>query len=369
MGLIALVGLAVLAGSQPIVATLTRPLVTNPEPMSQLLAVRELADGRVLAIDFKEKTVHLLDQTLTSTATLGREGKGPGEFSMPLGLVPMPGDVTYLVDPLSQRVLPIQPDGSFGAPIAFSTLGLGFVMAAPIADERGRLFFQAMSADVRALTADSVPILRLDPGGKKTDTLAFYRPQKLEMSTEGGKVRMGAMKMFAPEEAWTATADGRVVRAIPEPYQLVIYANGKPTAGPPVEHSPIKVTEEEKAEARTAWEQGMAAGRAAAAQAGGRGAGQFTAAEPQFATVKGPFAGRTALLPAPNGEVWVQRSRPFADKGGLYDRFDVKGRRIGQVKLNPKSRVIGFGKGAVYVVRLDEDELQYLERYRFPTAP
>ena len=36
----------------------------------------------------------------------------------------------------------------------------------------------------------------------------------------------------------------------------------------------------------------------------------------------------------------------------------------GLVVLRPKSRVAGFGRGTVYVSRLDEDDLVYLERYR-----
>jgi hypothetical protein len=36
------------------------------------------------------------------------------------------------------------------------------------------------------------------------------------------------------------------------------------------------------------------------------------------------------------------------------------------VQLRPRSRVIGFGRYNVYVIRQDDDDLEYLERYVLP---
>lgn len=68
----------------------------------------------------------------------------------------------------------------------------------------------------------------------------------------------------------------------------------------------------------------------------------------------------------PGGEVWVLRTRPAGDKIPTYDVFDKTGTLVKKVSLNPSSRVIGFGKGTVYVVRTDDDDLQYLQRYARP---
>ena len=68
----------------------------------------------------------------------------------------------------------------------------------------------------------------------------------------------------------------------------------------------------------------------------------------------------------PNGEVWVLRSRRPGDNVPVYDVFDATGRVIGKVALPAKSRLIGFGQGTVYLIRLDADDLQYLQRYRLP---
>jgi hypothetical protein len=38
--------------------------------------------------------------------------------------------------------------------------------------------------------------------------------------------------------------------------------------------------------------------------------------------------------------------------------------RRGRVALPPKTRLVGFGNGTLYLVRRDDDDLEYLQRYR-----
>lgn len=63
------------------------------------------------------------------------------------------------------------------------------------------------------------------------------------------------------------------------------------------------------------------------------------------------------------GEVWVLRTRPAGDKISTYDVSNRAGALFKSVALNPRSRVVLFGKGTVYVVRADEDDLRHLQRY------
>jgi len=39
---------------------------------------------------------------------------------------------------------------------------------------------------------------------------------------------------------------------------------------------------------------------------------------------------------------------------------------IARVTVPEGRRVIGFGRGAVYTLHRDDDDLQYLERYSYP---
>ena len=91
--------------------------------------------------------------------------------------------------------------------------------------------------------------------------------------------------------------------------------------------------------------------------------------EPEFEATMPPFVGGpggAAVFATPDGEVWVARTRSASDKIPTYDVFDKTGALVKKVSLNPSSRVVGFGKGTVYVARSDEDDLQYLQRYKKP---
>ena len=65
----------------------------------------------------------------------------------------------------------------------------------------------------------------------------------------------------------------------------------------------------------------------------------------------------------PEGEVWVLRTRPAGDSIPRYDVFDRQGNLERQVALNPSSKVFAFGRGTVYVLRTDADDLQHLQRF------
>jgi hypothetical protein len=70
-----------------------------------------------------------------------------------------------------------------------------------------------------------------------------------------------------------------------------------------------------------------------------------------------------AATVAPNGELWVRRTQSASDDAPFYDVFDGKGQLVGHVRLPKGTRLAGFGKSSVYLVRLDADDLQYLQRY------
>jgi hypothetical protein len=73
-----------------------------------------------------------------------------------------------------------------------------------------------------------------------------------------------------------------------------------------------------------------------------------------------------AAVGAPNGQVWVLRTRSAKDKIPTYDVFDASGKVVSRVALPENTRLVGFGNGTVYLARSDEDDLQYLQRYRLP---
>ena len=71
---------------------------------------------------------------------------------------------------------------------------------------------------------------------------------------------------------------------------------------------------------------------------------------------------RNALNVTPEGELWVQRYTRAGDPQ-TFDVFDGEGNRARQVVLPEGRRLVGFGQGTLYAINVDEDDLQWLERY------
>lgn len=363
---------------------LGRPTAEFAEPFSRVSGLRELADGRVVVSDMREKLVQVIDLQRQTARTVSREGSGPGEYAMPTSLFAMPNDQTLLVDMLNRRFLMIKPDGTPGETISPPQLGggggpvtMGGLVNARAADAQGRLYFQDLGIRPGGPSPDSVAILRWRPGETRVDTAAWVRgPQTNVSSTPAGgagggggmRITVGSSVVWAPQDAWGVAADGRVARARPEPYQVVWYSGARSArGGPAVPYTPMRVTEADK----RAYREQQAANPPTMIVMGGPGGGGGGARsvspssmpEPTFAETKPPFTGQGAVLVSPEGEVWVQRTRPANDQTPVYDVFDGSGRLVRKVALARESRVAGFGRGSVYVVRTDEDGLEYLQRY------
>ncbi|MGQ0646788.1 MAG: hypothetical protein ACT4P7_04405 [Gemmatimonadaceae bacterium] len=82
--------------------------------------------------------------------------------------------------------------------------------------------------------------------------------------------------------------------------------------------------------------------------------------------VKDPFGNAPhSVLASPTGEVWILKQLPHTEKNPTYDVIGARGELTGRVIIPARSRVIGFGQnGAVYVVRMDDDDLQFIQRFR-----
>jgi hypothetical protein len=66
---------------------------------------------------------------------------------------------------------------------------------------------------------------------------------------------------------------------------------------------------------------------------------------------------------APTGEAWVERY-VAARTPREFDVFGADGKMVRKVVLPAGRRLVGFGKGVVYLKETTADELSYLERYR-----
>lgn len=360
---------------------LGRPVAEFEEPFSRVAGIRELADGRLIVADPRDKVVQLVDLARQTGRRISREGSGPGEYSLPTNLFALPNDRSLLVDLPNRRFLVINPDGTPGetiSPPSLNTGGpvqVGGLMNPRGVDGQGRLYFQEPGFRMEGPAPDSVAVLRWAPGQSRVDTAAWVKGPPTTMTTTpagsgggGGGMRftMGTSLVWAPQEAWAVAGNGRVARVQPDPYRVVWYdASRRGTAGQAVPYSPIRVTDADK----RAYIEQQAANPPTMIMVGGGGGTSVQRPqlpEPTFAETKPAFTGSNSVLASPEGEVWVLRTRPASDPTPVYDVFDSSGRLTRKVSLSPGSRVVGFGRNSIYVVRTDEDDLEYLQRFARP---
>lgn len=375
----------------------TRALPAKPdaefeEPFTQVGAIRELKDGRVIVMDSRDKVVQVVDLRSGATEKIGREGSGPGEYALPLQLLALPGDSSLVFDMLNRRLLVVTPSAKPGGFVTLPSADAGrdggrggMVMVGGMtptaSDARGRLYAAApplLMTPEGPKTADSVAIERWDRATGKRDTVAFLAVPKGAAQVSGGgrggrgdvSVRIGGSSGPFPEaDQWAVAPDGRVAIVHLNPYRVdFVSGGGARIAGQPIRMQRVKVTEGHKAQWREERRNALGIaitndnGRMSAQTMVNRNV-QDPAEWPEYLP---PFLANAARF-APDGRLWIRRTTP-ADEPPTYDVIDGNGRVVERVLLPKRTRLAGFGTGVVYAVRSDEDDLQYLQRYRFAMA-
>ena len=370
--------------------TLSKPDAEYTEPFTQIAGVRELKDGRLIVIDPRDKIVQVVDLKAGTATKLGREGSGPGEYGIPMRMMALPNDTTAITDMLNNRLLLINPDATVGGFVDLNVPppsggrgdGRGMMMiggSIPIAaDAKGRMYTQGSSfrmTDTGPQSVDSVPMIRWDRAAKR-DTVAWLRVPAgaNQVSSRGGRgnqsvmVRIGGGPPFNGADQMAVAPDGRIAIAHHDPYSVdFVRETGQRTRGQPIRYDRQKISEGHKQEWRD--RQKSATGLQMTVDNNGRRsatvgpAGQTQDPEVWGGEYMPPFL-QTALGFANDGYLWIQRTGP-AGQPPTFDVIDRAGNLAQKVVLPKRSRLVGFGNGAVYVVRLDEDDLQYLQKYRF----
>lgn len=359
-------------GAQP-VARLTRPNAALPHDFSQIRGLRELADGRVLVTDRLEERLYVASFSSNTLTPISRPGRGPTEFHLPTALLPFTGDSTLLVDEGNSRVAVIAPDLRIHRSFAIRIPGIGVPLGTRGVDAAGRLYIQLPGWLSNARErGDSVWLLRYDPARQRVDTLASLLGVRSPPQRDGRQMGIPFVP-FAAQDNWSVARDGRVAIVRSDGYHVEWRApDGRRSRGPAVFYTPVRVTNDD----RLAFTRSFIAN----SPIGGRDPGGGMSAAPadlltdrsireiagnnSFADVMGPFTGTVPLLDT-KGRLWVERSVRVGTPAE-WDVFDATGRLVQSVALPPARRLIGIGKTAVYLVAVDEDGIERLERYALP---
>jgi len=351
------------------------------EPFSSLLNVREREDGTVMAADPLSQVLLRLDMVSNTADTLGRVGGGPQEYRQPDQVFALRADSTLLVDLGKGQLTVVDPQGVFHTGMKMSMVREGsplLVVQPRFVDQEGRLYFEGgfWSGDQ---PQDSVQISRYDRATGETKSLGWtWRTPPIVTPIEGG-IRTSQVQM-APRDGWAVAPDGGVAFVRANGYQVEWHLpDGQVVTGPPNPVETPALTEEDKyaffeaprpAGLRVSVFQGsdgatdMSMTRAGG---GGRPRDEIDLTNYEWADRYPPFRWEQASV-SPDGRLWVQR---WLNPGvaPMADVFDRAGEKEGSVEFPLGRRLVGWGTTrngdpAVYLVRTDEFDLKWLERYR-----
>jgi len=389
---VALVGAVILANpacSQPgdrvPERDFTEADVRFPEPFGMVTTVRELPDGRLLIGDPLGQALVAVDMAAGTADTIGRVGPGPGEYSQPDIVLPLPGDSTLFVDLGNGRLVVLGPDLSFGETFPIvqgepTGPGLGGmnIIIPQGTDSQGRVYFQALGTMMRldGQLPDSAEVKRWDRSTGAIETVAQVRlgERRRETSGSAGNVRLVQIPL-SPRDAWAVSWGGRVAVARSGGYFLEwTDPEGGTVRGGDVLYQPVAIG---RAEQDAYLDRAAATGLRISAdigggvrqmsfgRGGGAGRGGPDVNDLDWPDVMPAFAANGVRV-TPQGDAWVRRS---VSVGGAaeFDVFGPDGELKERVVLPRGREVVGFGLEHVYVAQRDEFDLIWLERYRRTT--
>jgi len=336
-----------------------------PVGYRDLRALRELPGNKAVILDRCEPLLKVIDFSTGKATAIGRNGSGPTEYRRVDFLLPLPGDSSIARDYMGRRFLVIDPGGNPVRVVASppdvrvrSSRGyIGSSFAPTGHDSLGRLYARGLAVSVGAqgfVRADSAAIERWDHRSSRRDTVAFIE------TLRGGEliIPLEPPKPFAPAVAWAVSAEGRVAKVHPQEY-LVEFTepSGKTFRGEPNGFDRVRLSEAHKDQWRKKFESSCRSSRPPPSV---RISSEWPGDIP-------PFLADAAVFD-PSGILWVRRQLdPTAPPG--YDLIDKTGKVFHRVVLESPGRLIGFGAGVVYIVRLGMDGLQYIQRHKFVPLP
>jgi hypothetical protein len=388
------------AGSTP-ERTFGAPTAIASEPFWNIASVRELSDGRVLvaqrgpmngmarammssalnalntrcgrsgrgaaALDsaFSPEAptarIVLFDAKLTHSTLIGHAGTGVNDYNQPQALYATLGDSTIVLDEGRSDFLIIDPAGKVvgsrpvpGGSSALAALG-GFAV-----DHSGRLLYQPReqvmrqtAAGMEGGTPDSLPIVAFDPKTGGTMPVAHVRvmgTSSLMEMTPGKMTSRVKMVPFPVIDDWVMMPDGTlaIIRGT-DLHIDWIAPDGKIRSTPPIPYARHAVTDSDKVAflRQSHMADSIVKNMAVSSMM------TIVRVDPDsFPRFKPPFATRGALA-ASDGTIWLPARiiSPAAPSGYYVIGPDGKIREL--VHLPAGQRLVGFGKGVIYVAYND----------------
>jgi hypothetical protein len=398
---------AIVAGqSGPRAHGLGRAVASAPVPVATIGQLVELSTGAVLVSDPGKRVVILLDAALQRPrvvldSAMGRANtfdsgirSGEGAVSalwQRTFLRPFRSDTSLWFDHAAGVFVAISPNGSLGRTIAgppvrqqsgtlnylpyvSRNLGLVFkVFQATGSRLRNSIARSGAVADTTMLVEDSVKVVTMNFDSRLVDTVARFGTGSLSVVTvrnRSSSVRTTTGHPFPFLDDVAVTSDGAIVILHAQEYRIEWrLPNGSRIAGSRIPYPWKAITEPERgrlldsvnAARRRAHDAALAqrvTDSAAAARTAGRNISwpyppAARMAEDSEIPYYYPPVGYEAMIPDGDGNVWVRTVQGTSDPSVV--EWDVVGRAglLDRVRIPINLQVVGFGRGAVYVISRD----------------
>jgi hypothetical protein len=352
--------------------TLGTPNGAIREPFSRVMGVAELTDGRVVIADVRENLLAIGDFKTGTRAQLGRGGSGPNEYQMVAGVARRFGDTLYVFDGPNRRYLRVDGSGKIVSTLSFP--GRAREIGSPRGIDGAGNFYWTGDVVGRLPTGgfkrnQRSKIMRWDLVADSTVPVADFTDHAPEMHEH-------QFHPFAERDGWVIDAKGRIGVVVARDYHLKWIENGKTVfEGPPIPFQALAVNAKERDGFRAEKEaQGPAGGGRATGPATSSGSGTSPAQrrtmleyypDAMFPTLMPPFVENGARL-SPRGDIWVERSRAPSDRAPRFDVLGTDGKLRATVQFPPSTQLVGLDRNGIYLVRVDDDGLQTLERHTWP---
>lgn len=132
-------------------------------------------EGNLYIFDQAQHQIFKLDQNLKFIRTIGRDGKGPGEFSAGRAMIYVyigPDNRLYVKDTMEQRIIVFDTNGKYLNDYPLT----GILWGKPTVDNKGNIYlFTGNDAEIKAKSQDGESILKIPVKAKNVYSFLFEK--------------------------------------------------------------------------------------------------------------------------------------------------------------------------------------------------